>query len=227
MDYRNTVALVEERIQAACRRSGRRREDIELIAVTKYVDAAGAAALLQCGLKHLGENRWQQAQDKWEAIGDAAVWHFIGHLQTNKVKYVVGKFAYIHSLDRPALLQALQRRAELLDTRVNAFLQVNVSGEESKFGLHPEELFDFARLAADHDRVRIIGLMTMAPYAEDPEQSRPVFRGLRELKEELNARALLREPADHLSMGMSGDFEVAIEEGATWLRLGSILIGRD
>ena len=218
--------MAEERIEAACRRSGRSRDEIRLIAVTKYVDAEGAAALLRCGIKHLGENRWQQARPKLETIGDAAVWHFIGHLQTNKVKDIIGKFSYIHSLDRPALLQELQRRAELADTRVNAFIQVNVSGEETKYGLHPEQLFDFARLAAGCDRVRVVGLMTMAPFAEDPELARPVFRGLRELRDELNERALLPEPAEHLSMGMSGDFEVAVEEGATWLRLGSVLIGK-
>lgn len=226
MSLTESVRQTEARILEACRRSGRSRDDIRVVAVTKYIDVAKTRELIGLGYNRLGENRWQQAREKWEAIGDDAEWHFIGHLQTNKVKDVIGRFAVLHSLDRPSLLQAVQKRAEALDIRVPVFIQLNVSGEASKFGLAPDELFSFAGQAADCPNIRVEGLMTMAPHEADPELTRPVFRRLRELRDELNARAILPEPAHHLSMGMSNDFEVAIEEGATCLRLGSVLLGR-
>lgn len=221
-----SVRSTESRILEACRRSGRPREDVRVIAVTKYIGTEEATELLGLGLKDLGENRWQQAKPKWEAIGGQAVWHFIGHLQTNKVKDVIGRFDYLHSLDRPSLLEAVQKRAEQLGIRVPVFIQLNVSGEESKYGLEPDQLPAFARLVSDCPNVKVEGLMTMAPHEADPENTRPVFRRLRELRDELNGLAILPEPINHLSMGMSNDFEIAIEEGATWLRLGSVLLGR-
>lgn len=215
------------RIEAACRRSGRNPDDIQVVGVSKYVDVSETRQLLACGISHLGENRWQNARDKWEAIGAQATWHFIGHLQTNKVKDVVGRFDYIHSLDRVSLLNEIHKYAEQHELTVRAFVQVNVSGEATKYGLAPEQLFPFVEQAAASRHIDIVGLMTMAPHEGDPELVRPVFRKLRELRDELNRRALLPEPVAHLSMGMSNDFEVAVEEGATWLRLGSVLIGRD
>ncbi len=226
LQYDAYIQQAEDRIAQACERAGRKRSDIQVIAVTKYIDSAGAGSLLEKGLTHLGENRWQAAKEKWGAIGEQAVWHFIGHLQTNKVKDVIGRFDYLHALDRSSLLQAVQKQASRLDIVVPAFIQLNVSGEDTKYGLAPEDLFTFAEEAAGCPNIRIIGLMTMAPHEADPEQTRPVFRRLRELRDELNERRILPEPAPHLSMGMSNDFEVAIEEGATWLRLGSILLGR-
>lgn len=213
------------RIEAACSRSGRSTEDVAVVGVSKYVGVPEARQLLASGITHLGENRWQNAREKWEAIGANAVWHFIGHLQTNKVKDVVGRFDYIHSLDRVSLLNEIHKCAAQRELTVNAFVQVNVSGEETKYGLEPEQLLPFVELAtACRPHVRIVGLMTMAPYDENPEAARPVFRQLRQLRDELNRRAVLPEPVNHLSMGMSGDFETAIEEGATWLRLGSVLL---
>lgn len=226
MSFRESVERTEARIREACRRCGRPREDVRLIAVTKYIGAGEMRELLDLGLRHFGENRWQQARPKWEAIGDEAVWHFIGHLQTNKVKDVIGRFTYLHSLDRLPLLEAVQKRAALLGIRVPVFIQINVSGEATKHGLKPDELPAFAAKAAECPNVRVEGLMTMAPHEADPENTRPVFRRLRELRDELNERAILPEPVRHLSMGMSNDFEIAIEEGATWLRLGSVLLGR-
>ncbi|MGO4110134.1 YggS family pyridoxal phosphate-dependent enzyme [Paenibacillus sp. YAF4_2] len=229
------IEEVERRIAEACERSGRSREDVNIIAVTKYVSLETAEAAHQLGLQHLGENRWQDAKDKWEAIsgkdtGESsgqAVWHFIGSLQTNKVKDVIGKFTYIHSIDRLSLAQAIDKRASQLGITVPCFVQVNVSGEDSKHGLEPEQLPILLTEVKELSSLRIIGLMTMAPYETEAEETRPVFRALRELRDEMNKRELLSEPMTELSMGMSGDFEVAIEEGATFIRLGTILVGKE
>lgn len=220
------ILQVEERVAAACKRSGRKREDVQMIAVTKYVSVEATGQALQAGLTHIGENRWQDAQPKWEKLGGEGVWHFIGHLQTNKVKDVVGRFAYIHSLDRLSLAKEIDKKAAQLGIQANCFIQVNVSGEESKYGLEPDGLIPFAKELAAYPHIRVMGLMTMAPYEAEGEATRPVFRGLRELKDDLNKSGVLNDEAPHLSMGMSNDFEVAIEEGATWIRLGSVLVGR-
>jgi pyridoxal phosphate enzyme (YggS family) len=218
---------VESRIGQACLRAGRKREDVNVIAVTKYVTEQTVRSVLDAGYEHIGENRWQDARSKWEALGERGVWHFIGHLQTNKVKDVVGKFSYIHSLDRISLAKELDKQAAKLDLTVNCFLQVNVSGEESKHGLDPEQLIPFAEQLAQFPKLKIVGLMTMAPFESDAEATRPVFRGLRELRDKLNASGVLPYAVDHLSMGMSNDFEVAIEEGSTWVRIGSALVGKE
>ncbi|WP_313639299.1 YggS family pyridoxal phosphate-dependent enzyme [Paenibacillus sp. FSL K6-0276] len=219
------IAEVEERVTRACAASGRDRNDVKVIAVTKYVSLEMVSSVLEAGLEHIAESRWQDAEHKWKVLGDQGTWHFIGHLQTNKVKDVIGKFPYIHSLDRISLAQELHKKAIAADQEVNVFLQVNISGEDTKFGLSPEAVPGFLREIASLDRVKVIGLMTMAPLEGDPELTRPVFRGLRELRDELNQLALTPEPITELSMGMSNDFEVAIQEGATWVRLGTVLVG--
>jgi pyridoxal phosphate enzyme (YggS family) len=198
---------------------------VNIIAVTKYVDIEVTEQVLQQGLMHIGENRWQDARDKWERLGSIGTWHFIGHLQTNKVKDVIGKFAYIHSLDRLSLAKELEKKAAGFDVRIRCFVQVNVSGEESKYGLAPEQLFSFAEQLRSCPHIQAVGLMTMAPYESDPESTRRIFKQLRLLKDELNELAILNEKVTELSMGMSGDFEIAVEEGATWVRLGSVLVG--
>ncbi|WP_314584446.1 YggS family pyridoxal phosphate-dependent enzyme [Paenibacillus terrigena] len=225
MALQERIELVEQRVNEACRRNGRLREDVHIIAVTKYVSLAMTESVLKHGLEHIGENRWQNAEEKWNALGNQGSWHFIGHLQTNKVKDVIGKFAYIHSLDRLSLAKELNNKAEALQMDVNCFVQVNVSGETSKYGLEPEQLVPFIKEMQAYPRIHIAGLMTMAPFEYEAEQTRPVFRGLRTLRDELNQLAITEDPIQHLSMGMSNDFEVAIEEGATWIRLGSILVG--
>ncbi|GAB6929632.1 YggS family pyridoxal phosphate-dependent enzyme [Paenibacillus sp. JCM 10914] len=221
------IDQVEQRITEACRRSGRNRDDVHVIAVTKYVSLDMTASVLEHGLHHIGENRWQDAQAKWDALGSQGDWHFIGHLQTNKVREVIDKFRYIHSLDRISLARELEKRAAALNLQVSAFLQVNISGEESKYGMPPEAAASFLKEINSLSHVKVIGLMTMAPYESSAEMTRPVFRGLRQLRDELNEQALTAEPLTELSMGMSNDFEVAIEEGATWVRLGSILVGKE
>lgn len=221
------ITAVNERVERACAASNRHRDEVNIIAVTKYVSGEMLASVLDAGLCHIGENRWQDAKAKWESYGDRGVWHFIGHLQTNKVKDVVGRFPYIHSLDRLSLAQELQKKAEAADTDVQAFLQVNISGEETKYGLAPEDVPAFLKAVNVYNRIKVIGLMTMAPLETEPEAARPVFRGLRELRDKLNEASLTPQPITELSMGMSNDFEIAIEEGATWIRLGTVLVGHE
>jgi PLP dependent protein len=217
---------VERRVTEACLRSGRRREEVQIIAVTKYVSLEAAGEVIRSGLTQIGENRWQDAQLKWEAFNKAASWHFIGHLQTNKVRDVVGKFHYIHSLDRLSLAVELHKKALSLGIQVLCFIQINVSGEQTKYGLAPDKLFTFAEQLRELSNIQIIGLMTMAPYEAEKESTRPVFSELRRLRDELNAKQIFTYNVSDLSMGMSNDFEVAIEEGATWVRLGSVLVGK-
>lgn len=226
--YRRDEVL--RRIREACARSGRSPDEVGIIAVTKYVGVETAMSVLRAGLNNLGENRWQDAEPKWrasQAEETQPVWHFIGTLQSRKAKDVVGKFAYIHSLDRLSLAEAIDKRASQLGIRVPCFVQVNVSGEATKHGLQPDELIGFTRSVSAMTSIEIAGLMTMAPHEDDPELTRPVFRGLRELRDKLNEAAVLPYEVRGLSMGMSNDYEVAVEEGATWVRLGSILAGQE
>jgi len=224
MDLQNRIDQVKARMNAACISSGRNRDDVQLIAVTKYVGVDETRAVMDHGLLHIGENRWQNAKEKWEQLHNRGTWHFIGHLQTNKVKDVIGKFTYIHSLDRVALADEIEKKAAALGITQQCFIQLNVAGEESKYGLDPEQLFEFARHVSQLPHLQIVGLMTMAPLETDAEATRPVFRELRRLRDELNESGILNYEVLHLSMGMSGDYEVAIEEGATWIRVGSAIL---
>ncbi|TFE31748.1 YggS family pyridoxal phosphate-dependent enzyme [Cohnella luojiensis] len=227
MTLQSRLRDVENRLEQACLRSGRQREDIKVIAVTKYVPADTAQAVVREGITHIGENRWPAAKAKWDVLKGQAVFHYIGSLQTNKVKDVIGKFDFIHSLDRLSLAEAIHIRAQALDIHVPCFLQVNVSGEQSKHGLAPEDVKTFITDLQRYERIHPVGLMTMAPYESEPEATRPIFRSLRQLKDDLNGMSILKEPLTELSMGMSNDFEVAVEEGATWVRLGTVLVGKE
>ncbi|MDF2838212.1 MAG: YggS family pyridoxal phosphate enzyme [Paenibacillus sp.] len=236
MSIQDRIQQVERRIEAACLRSGRSRDEIGIVAVTKYVSLERTKEAFENGLRQLGENRWQDAEPKWRALGgDEAreeavgrpIWHFIGSLQSRKAKDVIGKFEYIHSLDRLSLAEAIHKQAVRLGLHVSCFVQVNVSGEDSKHGIGPGELHTFLESLRAYPSIKPIGLMTMAPHEAEAEATRPVFRRLRELRDEARAAKAASEDFIHLSMGMSGDFEVAIEEGATWIRLGSILVGKE
>lgn len=226
MTLEERIREVNTRIEEACLRSGRSREDVNVIAVTKYVSTSMTEKVLDSGLTHIGENRWQNAEEKWNALGSRGIWHFIGHLQTNKVKDVAGKFEYIHSLDRLSLAKELEKVASARNLEIKTFVQVNISGEDTKYGLEPEQAVPFLKELHQFPHIKVAGLMTMAPFEGEAEDTRPVFRGLRELRDDINRQAITREPLIDLSMGMSNDFEVAIEEGATWIRLGSILVGK-
>lgn len=215
---------VEQRIRNACARSGRKREEVRIIAVTKYVDTETIGEILKTGITHIGENRVQDALPKYERYKEQATWHFIGHLQTNKVKDIVGRFDVIHSLDRLSLAKEIEKRAAALGIVVPCFVQINIAGEETKFGLNPTDVLAFVKETSNMKHIRIAGLMTMAPIVEHPEEARPVFRELRAWQKRLQDLRLPNVTAEELSMGMSGDFEVAVEEGATFVRLGSVLV---
>lgn len=224
MSLAENIQAVNERINQACINSNRKLDEVTVIAVTKYVEVDQAKEVLNFGLQHIGENRAEQGLAKYEAIQDRAVWHFIGNIQTRKVKQILGKFEYIHSLDRLPLAIEIDKRAKQLDIKVKCFVQVNVSGEQSKSGIMPEEIIDFFKAISIFDSIEPVGLMTMAQHDDDPELARPTFRRLRELLDIVNASNILDKQLTELSMGMSNDFEVAIEEGATFVRLGSILL---
>jgi len=217
----DNLRRVRSEIAAAAMRAGRDPEDVRLVAVTKTVGVETVRRAVALGLEDFGENRVQGAREKLAAFPGLR-WHFIGHLQSNKVKEVLAHFVLIHSLDSFSLAEALQQYGEKLQRDVAALVQVNVAGEESKYGLDPVELPDFLEALSRMPRIKVEGLMTMAPWVEDPEEVRPVFRRLRELRQN-HRRPGMDLP--HLSMGMTGDFAVAVEEGATLVRIGSAIFG--
>lgn len=224
----NILANVEEvraRVAAAARRAGRTPADVTIIAVSKTRTVAEIEEVLAAGLTILGENRVQELQEKWPHLRERAAWHLIGSLQTNKAKPALEMADLIHSLDRDSLADALATHAERRGAPAKALVQVNVSGEASKHGISPGELPAFLRRISERGQVQVLGLMTMAPLTEDPEAARPHFRRLRELAHEMGQLNLPGIRMEHLSMGMSGDYEVAIEEGATLVRIGTALFG--
>ena len=216
------LARVEARIAAACTRAGRARSEVTLVAVTKTVDADMAACLPALGVLDLGENRPQRLWHKAALLPAPVRWHLIGHLQRNKVERTLPLVHMIHSVDSLRLLEALEQEAERLGRSLPVLLEVNATGETSKHGFAPAEVLPLVPRLGALRHVQVRGLMTMAALQE-PEACRPTFRALRELRDQLRQEFGAAHRVEHLSMGMSNDFEVAIEEGATLLRLGSVL----
>jgi pyridoxal phosphate enzyme (YggS family) len=214
------LASVQERIARACRRGGRSVDGVTLVAVTKTVPPSIAAIAAELGVLELGENRPQELWKKAEAV-PAARWHLIGHLQRNKIDRTVPLVSLIHAVDSERLLDALNACGRKRGTPVPVLLEVNCSREVSKGGFAPEAVPGLSDKLKSLDGISIRGLMTMAAYADDPEAARPTFVELRQLRDGLATRSGLALP--HLSMGMSGDFEVAVEEGATFVRIGTML----
>ncbi len=219
---RENLLRVRERIDKAARKAGRDPEEIHLVAVSKTVEPARIKEAIEAGVSILGENYVQEAQKKIEVIGKGVSWHFIGHLQSNKAKYAVKLFDMIHSLDSPSLAEELNRRAEKEGRTMEVMIEVNLSGEITKFGTEEEKAIDLAKRLLSLKNLSLVGLMTMPPYFEDPELSRPYYIQLRGLKERMAKEGI---PLKELSMGMSNDFEVAIEEGATYVRVGTAIFG--
>lgn len=221
-------AAVEKRIADACRRAGRDRSEVTLVGVTKTVTFADVVAASASGLRKFGENRVQEAAAKIIAAREKALaveWHLIGHLQTNKAKDAAALFDVIQSVDSVRLAEALQKHAEKMQRRLEVFAQVNTSAEASKFGVAPDEAVKLACDIAAFPNLHLSGLMTIGALTEDVDKIRACFRTLRRLYEEVLARHLPNTNMRHLSMGMTDDFEIAIEEGATIVRIGRAIFG--
>jgi pyridoxal phosphate enzyme (YggS family) len=219
---RENLLRVMERIERAAQRVGRDPGEVKLVAVSKTVEPARIKEAIEAGASILGENYVQEAQKKIEEIGQLASWHFIGHLQSNKSKYAVRLFDMIHSLDSIPLAEELNRRAEQADRRIRVLIEVNLSREETKFGTDEGKIWNLAKRILQLNHLSLEGLMTMPPYFDSPEMSRPYYIKLREMKEKLVKDGI---PATDLSMGMSNDFEIAIEEGTTYVRVGTAIFG--
>jgi len=217
---RANVQAAEGRVDEACRRAGRDDRPRILVA-SKYLDVDGMVLLQKAGIRLVGENRADELQSKWQKWNGAFEFHFIGHLQSRKVRQVLPYVTMVHSIDSISLVEEIDRRAE---AAVQALLEVNTSGEETKYGILPAAAETFLERAAAYRNVSVVGLMTMAPLVADPEMARPYFRDLRTLRDSLAKAFAGRYELSELSMGMSNDYVVAVEEGATIVRLGSALL---
>lgn len=216
---------VEQNIQQACDKVSRSREDVTLIAVSKTKPISVLQEAYNLGVRVFGENKVQELTEKYEALPKDIHWHMIGHLQTNKVKYIVGKTALIHSVDSLHLAKEIEKQATKNNVIVPILIEVNIAEEESKFGIHKEETIALVRELAQMEHVHIRGLMTIAPYVENPEDNRPYFRAIRQLSVDIKQENIDNVNMDVLSMGMTGDYMVAIEEGATIVRVGTGIFG--
>lgn len=219
---RDNLLRVKERIERAAQKAGRDPKEIKLVAVSKTVEVDRIKEAIEAGVSILGENYVQEAQEKIEALGKPVSWHFIGHLQSNKAKYAVRLFDVIHSLDSIPLAEELSRRAEQPDRVIRVMIEVNLSKEATKFGTDEERVLNLARRIQSLGHLSLEGLMTMPPYFDSPEMSRPYYVALRELEDRMIKDGI---PLKELSMGMSNDFEIAIEEGATYVRVGTAIFG--
>ena len=222
---KQNLAEVEERICAACKRAGRAREDVTLIAVSKTKPVEMLEACMENGIIIFGENKVQELCEKYEVFPKDLHWHLIGHLQRNKVKYITDKAELIHSVDSLRLAQAISDDAVKKGVNVDILIEVNVAEEDSKFGLKTEETEELVREISKLPNIFIKGLMTIAPYTEVPEENRPIFRTLKQLSVDIAGKNIDNVSMNVLSMGMTGDYEVAIEEGATMIRVGTGIFG--
>ncbi|GAA0331233.1 YggS family pyridoxal phosphate-dependent enzyme [Bacillus carboniphilus] len=224
MNVKDNFESIQATILQACKKVNRNVDEVKVIAVTKYVSIDRAREAIEAGVVHLGENRDDGFLQKWEALGDKPCWHFIGSLQSRKVKNIIDKVDYIHSIDRLSLAKEIDKRAT---KPIKCFVQVNASGEESKQGISPGDVIDFIKKLESYKHIQIVGLMTMAPFTDDEKIIRNCFKTLRNLQSKVQEIKLPYAPCTELSMGMSNDFEIAIEEGATFVRIGTALVGNE
>jgi len=218
---RNINKLKKE-IENTCKKINRNFRDVTIIAATKYASPLEVKLIYNLGISNFGENRADQLVEKYGATEKDSIWHFIGHLQSRKVKTVVPLVDFIHSIDKMKTLKKVNTEAEKLDKKQKVLIEVNISGEESKFGINPDDLYSFLKESLGFKNIEIVGLMTMAPLTDDFERIREIFRRLRILRDKSN-KDFPGVRLTELSMGMSNDYKVAIEEGATMIRVGSII----
>lgn len=222
---RQNLEEVERKVRAACDHSGRKRSEVTLIAVSKTKPVEMLQEIYDCGQLDFGENKVQELVDKYEVLPSDIRWHLIGHLQRNKVKYIVDKACLIHSVDSVRLAKTISDEAVKKQCQVSILIEVNVAEEESKFGVSVEETLPLIEEIANYPNIHIEGLMTIAPFVECPDDNRGVFRKLRQLGVDINAKNINNVNVHILSMGMTNDYEVAIEEGATMVRVGTGIFG--
>lgn len=222
---KENIDIVTSKIEAACKRSGRNSGDVTLIAVSKTKPVSDIEQAYESGTRDFGENKVQELDEKFPVLPKDIKWHLIGHLQRNKVKYIVDKVELIHSVDSVRLAEQIEHEAEKKNLTVNILVQVNVANEDTKFGLRSEDTIDIVKQISCLSHVRIKGLMTIAPFTDNPEDNRGYFRKLKELSDEIDALHIDNVEMKELSMGMTGDYEVAVEEGATLVRVGTGIFG--
>lgn len=222
---KNNLIEIRKKVDIAAKKFGRDLEDIEIIAVTKNIPVEEALLVTDKKFSNFAENRVQEFLKKYDIIGKKVKWHFIGRLQTNKVKYIVDKVDLIHSVDRIELVREISKKASSLGREIDILIQVNISKEETKAGISKNDLDDFLKQASRYPYIKIKGLMTMAPYYHNPEDARWIFREMYNVSIDINNKKYKNVYLEYLSMGMSNDYQVAIEEGANIVRLGSAIFG--
>ncbi len=222
---RENLNNVQKNIEAACERAGRSKDEVTLIAVSKTKPLSDIEELILCGTTEFGENKVQELVDKYENVSKPVNWHLIGHLQTNKVKYIVDKACLIHSVDSLKLAKEIEKEAIKKNVIVNILVQVNVANEDTKFGLDTSQVLELVKDISLLPHIRIKGLMTIAPFVENPEDNRVYFKELKQLLLDIKSKNIDNVDMSILSMGMTNDYEVAIEEGATMVRVGTGIFG--
>ena len=222
---KENLSIVEQNIQKACARSGRDRREVQLIAISKTKPVEMLMEAYDCQIRDFGENKPQEIREKFPQLPEDIRWHMIGHLQRNKVKYIVDKVALIHSVDSLRLAETIEHEAAKHNVTVPVLIEVNVAQEESKFGLKTEEVLSLVESVAAFPHIHIKGLMTIAPYVENPEENRGIFRQLKKLSVDIAAKNINNVNMSVLSMGMTGDYQVAVQEGATMVRVGTGIFG--
>lgn len=220
------IEAIRKNIDAAARRVGRDPKEVLLLAVSKTMEVPRIKAAVESGLNELGENRVQEIMEKYEPMGPDVKWHLIGHLQTNKVKYIIDKVKLIHSVESVKLAEEIDKQAKKHNVVMDILVELNMADEESKFGIKPDECEEFIRTIAKFDNIRVRGLMTVAPFVENGEENRVYFRNMKQLLVDINAKKIDNINMDILSMGMTGDYETAVEEGATIVRVGTGIFGK-
>lgn len=226
MNIAQNIADILKNIEASAKKLGKSLEDITVIAVTKTVDSSRALQAFEAGLSNLGENRVQEFVNKHENLKNYDIdWHIIGHLQKNKVKYIIGKVKLIHSLESLSLAEEIDKRSKQNGIVTDVLVELNIAEEESKFGIRKDDLIDFLKSVEEFENIRIVGLMTVAPFAEDKEEVRWVFKEMKHLYDTISNMSFKNAEMKFLSMGMTNDYDVAIEEGANIIRIGTAIFG--
>ena len=226
MNIKENIDDIVKRIEVTCKKAGRNPNDITLIAVSKTVESPKVREALEAGIDNLGENRVQELIKKYEDLKDTDIkWHMIGHLQKNKVKYIIDKTVLIHSVDSLSLAEEIDKRAKNRGLVANVLIELNIGEEESKFGIKEENIYDFIKSLENFENIRVLGLMTVAPFCENPEDVRWVFKKMKDIYDKISTMNLKNAEMKYLSMGMTNDFEVAIEEGSNMIRIGTAIFG--